>query len=82
MEGTRSAEPMTLWLYQGAYSLTETRVASTGLRGSALGPLSTCCSCQLVVFVGLLTVGAGVSLALWLDLGMCFLLLGYLVQTP
>jgi hypothetical protein len=35
-----------------------------GLQASAPGPLCTCCSCELGVCVGLLTVGAGVSLTL------------------
>lgn len=56
---------------QFTYGLTETKLASLGLRGSVPGPL-------LTWFVELLTAGADMSLTLSTSLGTLFLLLSYL----
>ena len=49
---------------QGSQGLTETEAANGMPEGVAPGPLCMCCGCELGVFVGLLTVGAGMSLTL------------------
>lgn len=51
---------------QGLNGLTEAEEASEGLYRSAPGPLYICCGCKLHGFVGLLIVGAGVSMTLFL----------------
>jgi hypothetical protein len=78
MEDTRehSSQNQLSRIHMGSHGLKQQARRS----GSSPGPLHICYSCYIGGFVGLLTVGVGVSLTLLPTLRILFLLLGCFLQ--